>query len=137
MSRFGPRGNGAQDLPLRRHRSRARRDDHPHHATAEQAGDVRAKIKLKLAVYSHITRPAATEQDVFAPTGKTYGGLFELGEDLMVIEMGESVTASRPAAALPRAMAQSDRPRQCGAGIVGFEAAVTSEASRQPPPSTR
>ena len=69
-----------------------------HHTTPEQAGEVFARVKPKLAVYSHIGRPSATEQDVIAPTRKTYAGPLELGEDLMVIEVGETVTVRRPAA---------------------------------------
>ena len=73
-----------------------------HHTTPEQAGEVFARVKPKLAVYSHIGRPSATEQDVIAPTRKTYAGPLELGEDLMVIEVGEQVTVRRPAVAPPR-----------------------------------
>jgi len=69
-----------------------------HHTTPEQAGEVFARVKPKLAVYSHIGRPSATEQDVIAPTRKTYAGPLELGEDLMVIEVGETVAVRRPAA---------------------------------------
>jgi len=69
-----------------------------HHTTAEQAGEVFARIKPRLAVYSHIGRPTTTEQDVIGPTRKTYAGPLELGEDLMVIEIGEQVVVRRPAA---------------------------------------
>jgi ribonuclease Z len=69
-----------------------------HHTTAEQAGEVFARVKPKLAVYSHIGRPSATEQDVIPATRKTYDGAVELGEDLMVIEVGATVTVRRPAA---------------------------------------
>ena len=58
-----------------------------------------ARVKPKLAVYSHIGRPSATEAEVIAPTRKTYGGPLELGEDLMVIEIGETVSVRRPAPA--------------------------------------
>ena len=68
-----------------------------HHTTPEQAGEIFARVKPKLAVYSHIGRPSATEQDVIVPTRKTYAGPLELGEDLMVIDVGETVTVRRPA----------------------------------------
>jgi ribonuclease Z len=68
-----------------------------HHSTPEQAGEVFARVKPKLAVYSHIGRPSATEAEVIVPTRKTYGGPLEMGEDLMVIEIGASVTVRRPA----------------------------------------
>lgn len=68
-----------------------------HHTTAEQAGVVFARTKPRLAVYSHIVRPTATEIDLFPPTRKAYDGPLELGEDLMVIEVGDKVTVRRPA----------------------------------------
>jgi ribonuclease Z len=67
-----------------------------HHVTPEQAGEVFARTKPKLAVYSHIVLPNATEQDLIPPTRKTYSGPLELGEDLMVIEVGERVEVRRP-----------------------------------------
>ena len=71
-----------------------------HHTTPEQAGEIFARVKPKLAVYSHIGRPSATEQDVIVPTRKAYAGPLELGEDLMVIDVGETVTVRRPAGAV-------------------------------------
>ena len=72
-----------------------------HHTTAEQAGAVFARVKPRLAVYSHIGRPTTTEQDLIGPTRKAYAGPLELGEDLMVIEVGEQVTVRRLGAAPP------------------------------------
>jgi ribonuclease Z len=66
-----------------------------HHVTPEQAGEVFTRAKPKLAVYSHIVLPNATEQDLIPPTRKTYSGPLELGEDLMVIEVGEKVEVRR------------------------------------------
>ena len=71
-----------------------------HHTTPEQAGEVFARVKPKLAVYSHIGRPSATESEVIAPTRKSYDGPLELGEDLMVIDVGEAVSVRRPVPAL-------------------------------------
>jgi ribonuclease Z len=68
-----------------------------HHVTPEQAGEVFSRTKPRLAVYSHIVLPSATEQDLIPPTRKTYSGPLELGEDLMVIEVGEKVEVRRPA----------------------------------------
>jgi ribonuclease Z len=68
-----------------------------HHVTPEQAGTIFARAKPRLAVYSHIVLPAATEQDLIPPTRKTYAGPLEIGEDLMVIEIGEKVIVRRPA----------------------------------------
>lgn len=67
-----------------------------HHITPEQAGEVFAKTKPRLAVYSHIVLPSATEQDLIPPTRKTYSGPVEVGEDLMVIEVGEKIEVRRP-----------------------------------------
>jgi ribonuclease Z len=69
----------------------------PLHTSPEQAGEVFARTNPKLAVYSHIVLPNATEQDVIPPTRKTYSGPLELGEDLMVIDVGEQVEVRRPA----------------------------------------
>lgn len=67
-----------------------------HHTTPERAGEIFARARPKLAVYSHIVRPSATEQDLLRPTRKSYAGPLELGEDLMVIDIGSIVTV-RPA----------------------------------------
>ena len=72
-----------------------------HHVTPEQAGEVFARTKPRLAVYSHIGPPSATAQDLEAPTRKNYAGPLETGEDLMVIEVGEAVRVRRPVHALP------------------------------------
>jgi ribonuclease Z len=69
-----------------------------HHTTAEQAGEVFSRVKPRLAVYSHIARPSATEQDLIPPTRKTYAGPLEVGEDLMVIEVGDEIKVRRPIA---------------------------------------
>ncbi len=67
-----------------------------HHVTPEQAGAVFAMTKPKLAVYSHIGPPGATAQDLIEPTRKAYAGPLEVGEDLMVIQVGLHVLVSRP-----------------------------------------
>lgn len=72
-----------------------------HHVTPEQAGEVFARVKPRLAVYSHIVLPTATEQDLVPPTRKTYPGPLEVGEDLMVIEVGDKIEVRRPARSSP------------------------------------
>ena len=72
-----------------------------HHVTPEQAGEVFAKAKPRLAVYSHIVPATATEQDLIAATRKVYTGPLEVGEDLMVIEVGEKVEVRRPSRSSP------------------------------------
>jgi ribonuclease Z len=68
-----------------------------HHVTPEQAGEVFTRTKPRLAVYSHIVLPTATEHDLIPPTRTTYSGPLELGEDLMVIEVGERIVVRKPA----------------------------------------
>ena len=67
-----------------------------YHTTPEQAGEVFTRVKPKLAVYSHICMPTATEQDLLVPTRKTYTGPLEIGEDLMAIEVGDTPNVRRP-----------------------------------------
>jgi ribonuclease Z len=69
-----------------------------YHLTPEQAGEVFTRTKPKVAVYSHICMPTALEQDLLPPTRRTYAGPLELGEDLMVIEVGNRINVRRPAA---------------------------------------
>jgi ribonuclease Z len=71
------------------------------HTTPEQAGQVFARATPKLAVYSHICPPAATAQDVLPLTRTTYPGRVEMGEDLMVIEVGPTIQVRRPLPLVP------------------------------------
>jgi ribonuclease Z len=68
-----------------------------YHTTPEQAGQVFARVKPKLAVYSHICMPSATEQDLLPATRKTYAGPLQLGEDLMSITVSETIEVQRRA----------------------------------------
>ena len=73
-----------------------------HHISPDEAGKVFARVKPKMAMYTHIlligpnpvTSP--TMADVIAMTRKTHSGPLEMGEDLMVIEVGDEVKVSRP-----------------------------------------
>jgi len=67
-----------------------------HHTTPEDAGRIFSRVNPKLAVYSHIVPSFVTSADLVAPTRKTYAGPLEVGEDGMVIELGESVRVRRP-----------------------------------------
>jgi ribonuclease Z len=69
-----------------------------HHVTPEQAGEVFARTKPRMAVYSHIVQPTATSDDLIPGTRKTYSGPLEVGEDLMVIEVGNDIVVRRPSA---------------------------------------
>ncbi|UCD08905.1 MAG: MBL fold metallo-hydrolase [Dehalococcoidales bacterium] len=66
-----------------------------HHTIPEKAGEVFARANPRLAVYSHIIPVTATADDLVLPTRKTYSGPLEIGEDLMVINIGEEVTVRR------------------------------------------
>ena len=72
-----------------------------HHSSPEDAGKDFARIKPKLAVYTHFTRlfgdgiPEVTIPEIIARTRTTYSGPLEAGEDLMSISIGESVSVER------------------------------------------
>lgn len=72
-----------------------------YHTTPEQAGEVFARVRPRLAVYSHVCPPTATEADLRDATRRTYQGPLEFGEDLMVIEVGERLTVQRPTRSPP------------------------------------
>ena len=72
-----------------------------HHSTPEQAGEVFARTKPRLAVFSHIVQADASEQDLIPPTRKHYAGPVEVGEDLMIIEVADKIDVRRPARPSP------------------------------------
>jgi ribonuclease BN (tRNA processing enzyme) len=94
MNRFGP--SIFQRAGVRPERAKS---IIAHHVTPEEAGEVFARTKPRLAVYSHIVQPDASEQDLIPGTRKNYAGPVEVGEDLMVIEVGEKIEVRRPARA--------------------------------------
>ena len=58
-----------------------------HHTTPEQAGEVFARVKPRLAVYSH----APNAESVMTQTRKTYAGPLQGPEDMLTIEIGEKI----------------------------------------------
>lgn len=62
-----------------------------HHTTADQAADVFRRAGPKLAVFSHAEGAPAVAEHV----RRSYTGRVEVGEDLMVIEIGDEVTVRR------------------------------------------
>jgi ribonuclease Z len=60
-----------------------------------------------LAAFTHLVFlasqkvPAATLADLVAETRQTYGGLLEIGEDLMSFDIGEHVAVRRRAEPTP------------------------------------
>jgi ribonuclease Z len=65
-----------------------------HHTTPEQAGAIFTRVKPKLAVYSHIVPPDVP--NIIPHTRKTYSGPLEVGEDLMVIDIGNTMEVHHP-----------------------------------------
>jgi ribonuclease Z len=66
------------------------------HTTPEQAAQVFAATKPKLAIYSHLILFGASADDVLAATRKVYQGRVEMGTDLTVIEVGDSISVRHP-----------------------------------------
>lgn len=72
-----------------------------HHSSPEEAGRDFARIKPKLAVFTHFSRlrregfPEVTIPDIISRTRTEYSGPLEAGEDLMSISIGDSVTVKR------------------------------------------
>jgi ribonuclease Z len=62
-----------------------------HHTTAEEAGRLFARVRPRLAVYSHIVPSPATDHDLIAPTRRAYKGRLLVGRDLMTITIGERI----------------------------------------------
>jgi ribonuclease Z len=62
-----------------------------HHTDGTEAGQVFQRVKPKLAVFSHATASAAT----LALVRQNYAGPVEFGEDLMTIEVGDTVSVHR------------------------------------------
>jgi ribonuclease Z len=72
------------------------------HTTPEQAGKIFSITKPRLAVYTHIaippidpSVPLPTVDDIISGTRKNYTGGLEVGEDLMVIEIGDTIKVQR------------------------------------------
>jgi ribonuclease Z len=71
------------------------------HTSPEDAGRIFARVKPKLAVYTHVSvvaGPAARAGvmgEIITRTRATYAGPLELGEDLMSIVIGDQVIVQR------------------------------------------
>lgn len=69
------------------------------HTTPEQAARIFSRVSPRLAVFSHSPGTAA----IVEQTRRSYAGRVEMGEDLMVIDVGAEVRLTPPAApARPR-----------------------------------
>jgi ribonuclease Z len=71
------------------------------HTTPDQAADIFRRVQPKLAVYSHICPPSSSPDELLAATRKMFAGKVEVGEDLMVIEIGTTIEIRRPARSSP------------------------------------
>jgi ribonuclease Z len=79
------------------------------HSSPEDAGRVFARVKPKLAVFTHVAL-LTTDRDFQPPTGADvlrrthaiYTGAVVLGEDLMSIDVGDTVEVRRFLATAPR-----------------------------------
>jgi ribonuclease Z len=67
------------------------------HTTPEQAAGIFAKVAPRLAVFSHSPGTAA----IVEQTRRAYAGRVEMGEDLMVIDIGAEVRVKPAAAGVP------------------------------------
>lgn len=66
------------------------------HASPEEAGEVFSRVRPKLAVYTHILLfGSAVLADLVPRTRARYPGPLEVGEDLMSVEVGETVRVRR------------------------------------------
>ena len=64
------------------------------HTTAQQAGEVFARVEPKLAVYNHLLLfGSATANNLIPATRPYYAGPLLIGEDLLQIDIGEGVHA--------------------------------------------
>ena len=72
-----------------------------HHTTPEEAGIVFSRATPKLAVYTHFVLlsgpgvPEVTLEELVERTRKNYSGPLQIGEDLMRLEIGETVQIHR------------------------------------------
>lgn len=65
------------------------------HTSAEEAGVIFSEISPKLAVYYHTRNDESTRKSLLEETRQSYSGNLLVGEDLMVIDVGETVSWSR------------------------------------------
>jgi len=63
------------------------------HTTPEQAAGLFSRVSARLAVFSHSPGTAA----IVEQTRRSYAGRVEMGEDLMVIDIGAEVRVKRAA----------------------------------------
>jgi ribonuclease Z len=65
------------------------------HTLPDKAAQVFTATKPKLAIYSHLILFGVSDDDVMAATSKLYSGRVEMGTDLTVIEVGDTISVRR------------------------------------------
>ena len=66
------------------------------HLSPEEGGRIFERTKPKLAVYTHMVLFSVPVGEIVTRTRQTYTGPLEIGEDLMVFDVGETVKIHRP-----------------------------------------
>ncbi|MGH7886845.1 MAG: MBL fold metallo-hydrolase, partial [Candidatus Binatia bacterium] len=67
------------------------------HTTPEQAGIVFSRVQPKLAVYNHLLLFGGAKAEGLIPaTRENYAGPLVVGEDLMTIDIGDTVEVAGP-----------------------------------------
>lgn len=66
------------------------------HTTPVQAGEIFAKVNPRLAVFYHIDPGPKFAAELQASARRAFAGRLEVGEDLMRINIGDTVTVSKP-----------------------------------------
>ena len=61
------------------------------HSSPKQAGQILAQIQPKLGILVHMLRFGVTEEQVLEALGEYYKGEVKVGEDLMAVDIGDSV----------------------------------------------
>jgi ribonuclease Z len=70
-----------------------------HHTDAEEAGRIFERVRPKIAVFSHYFTTAVDLPTAMRLIRQTYAGPVEFGEDGMTLDIGDTVTVQRTAAA--------------------------------------
>jgi ribonuclease Z len=66
------------------------------HLSPEEGARIFNEASPKLAVYTHMVLFSVPAEEIVARTRKIYSGPLQIGEDLMVFEVGEQITVRRP-----------------------------------------
>ena len=66
-----------------------------YHSSPKQAGQVLAQIRPKLGILVHMLKFGVTEEQVLEALGQHYKGEVKIGEDLMAVDIGDSVYVYR------------------------------------------